>query len=60
MSETTNLAADYLDEDPSTLTEEQLQEVSRLFNLPIEKVRVLVKDMEKARANIDPSEITPQ
>lgn len=60
MSETDNLAQDYLDEDPSTLTEKQLQDVARLFNLPLAKVKALAKEMTKARANIDPSEIAPE
>lgn len=60
MSETINLAEEYLQEDPSTLTDEQLQEVARLFNLPPTKVKALAKSMAKARANIDPSEIAPE
>lgn len=60
MPETDNLAQDYLDEDPSILTENQLQDVARLFNLPLDTIQKLAKEMTKARANIDPSEIAPE
>lgn len=60
MAETENLAQDYLDEDPATLTEKQLRDIAILFNLPLSTIKKLAKEMTKARQNIDPSELAPE
>jgi DNA-directed RNA polymerase sigma subunit (sigma70/sigma32) len=47
--ETEDLTQAYLDEDPSVLTEEELQEIAEIFGLSIEKVKSITKQMTKLR-----------
>lgn len=48
-SETEDLDAEYIAEDPSILSEEQLKSVANKYGLTIEKVKTLAKQMSKAR-----------
>lgn len=56
-SETENLAADYLAEDPQILTDEELNTIAQHYGISLEKVRTLAKGMSKARSEINPNEI---
>jgi hypothetical protein len=56
-SEIQDLANDYLDEDPSILSEAQLNEVGRKYGLSLKQVKEIVKGMKTARDNLDPEEI---
>lgn len=43
---------DYLDEDPSVLSEKDLAGISSAFDLPIEKVKVIAKGMSAQRKKV--------
>lgn len=47
--ETEDLAQDYLDEDPSILTEEELNEIARNFGLTPEEMKALARNMSRTR-----------
>lgn len=56
-SETSNLAQDYLDGDPSILSDEQLGEIAKAFDLSEQQVKTLTKRMSQSRSQIDPTEV---
>lgn len=55
--ETDDLAQEYLDEDPSILSEEQLNTIGRKYGLSLSQMKEIQKGMKTARANLDPAEI---
>jgi len=58
-TEDSNLAQDFLSENPDILTDRQLSDIAQIYGLSLDKVRELAKAMSKSRAGIDPDEITP-
>ena len=50
--ETEDLTQAYLNEDPSILTEEELQEIAEIFGLTTEKVKSITKQMTKLRRTV--------
>lgn len=44
-----DLVEDYLDEDPSILPEERLQQIAKAYGVSTEKVKTIAKSMTKAR-----------
>lgn len=60
MSETENLAQDYLDGDPSALDDEELRAIAKAFEMSEQQIKMLVKTMSKSRSQIDPTEVPPK
>lgn len=47
-----NALQDYLDEDPSVLSENDLNRIASTFELPIEKVKLIAKGMSAQRKKV--------
>lgn len=51
-SETDDLDQEYLDEDPSILTDDELLEIATKYGRSLEKTKTLAKEMSKARGEV--------
>lgn len=56
-SETIDLAQEYLDEDPSILTDQQLKVIGESYGMSLPEMKDLAKAMSGHRKMIDPDEL---